>query len=212
MKIGREGGTIFLFPFLSGIKKMSKKILILNAPPRAGKDYLGNYLNSVYPNSEVVKFAEYLKLATHGLYGVIDSEGRIAPAHFLESVKDEPSDLFYGLTPRQAYIAVSERFFKVIYDKSFFGERLVEKIERSNAELFIVTDGGFVEEIQPLIDHFTEDNIKILHLFRTGCSFDNDSRDYIPSSNSITFYNTEEHFLSDVDNCLVSIINRWLEK
>lgn len=185
---------------------MNKKVIILNGPPQSGKDFLGTILYQHYPASVIVKFAEYLKNATHRLYGL----PKVKHDYF-EDVKDLPNKEFYGLTPREAYIAVSEQYFKPIHGKDFFGKALVKDILESPYSLHIITDGGFEEEIVPLINELGADNILIIHLSRVGCSFKNDSRLYInPLDVKVSkFINTESEFISDIYKCLIPTIDIW---
>lgn len=175
------------------------RILLLNGPPRSGKDAIGHALAQRIRGSRIVKMAEYLKLATHRLYDCVSEA--CEDAAFYELVKDQPLDVFFGLTPRQAYIHVSESYFKPIHGSAFFGDRLVETIKglwESDARTFIVTDCGFKEEVVPLIYAFKPSSISILQLRRKGTSFSSDSRGYLSSEfinghalNSGQLYNDE---------------------
>ena len=146
------------------------KIVILNGPPRSGKDTIADNLREFY----TLKFAGTLKQMTHALYGMPD-----IPSDFFEEVKDIPNKAFYDLTPRQAYINVSEQYIKPVHGLSFFGDRLVEKIRVMGLSHYVISDGGFYEEVIPLVKEFGADNTYLFHIKRPGFDFSEDSRTYL---------------------------------
>lgn len=155
------------------------KLIILNGPPGCGKDTLANHYEKVMINIQHIKFAESLKVMTHRLYNVPN------PEYYeqFQQCKDEPNyKYFYGLTPRQAYIAVSEQYVKKVHTPDFFGVKLVEKIntvqQTYGIETFVSSDGGLEEELLPVVKECGGRNILVVKILREGCGFDNDSRSY----------------------------------
>lgn len=179
-------------------------ILVLNGPPRSGKDTLANYIcrNSKIPFKHL-KFATKLKAMTHRLY---DVPKEIVPT--LEQLKDMPTLFFLGLTPRQAYINVAECMIKA-HGNQFFGEHLVKVIKQvsreNNIHHFVISDGGFEEELLPLIKSFGKDSIKIQKIIRKGCSFKNDSRHYLE-------YCPVEFLSTLINDDLNSFLSKGLER
>lgn len=156
-------------------------ILLVNGPPRCGKDTIGqilkdNYRGTVY----VTKMAKALKERTHALYGLM-ANGEPLPHDHYEKTKDQPSHFFLGISPRQAYIAVSERLMKPLHGSRIWGDLLLHDIQMHalNADLVVVTDSGFAEEAHPIVYEFGDGNVTLLHVMREGCNFDKDSRSYI---------------------------------
>lgn len=188
---------------------MDKKVIIINAPPRSGKDYLGEALTQRLSNAVVVKFAEYLKEATHRLYGFVNRK-----SDYYEDMKDVPNRDFFGLTPREAYIAVSEQYFKPVHSTDFFGRILARKILYSSYQTHIVTDGGFVDEVLPLVEKIGANNVLIIHLHRKDTSFKEDSRQYITVDGvqTVEFKNTEDQFILDIDQCIVPSLKKWINE
>ncbi len=88
---------------------MSFKIILVNGPPRSGKDTIGQLLCQRLP-LVLDKFARKLKEAAHALYGMPE-----LPHDHFEACKDTPLEQFFGKSPRQVYIAVSETYFKPLH-------------------------------------------------------------------------------------------------
>ena len=156
-------------------------IVFLNGPPKSGKDYAGRAILSLFPGARTAKFSRILKERTHGLYGIYDN-GRPVPHDWFEDCKDEPAKEFLGLTPRHAYISVSEGYLKPKHGESVLGELLVQELLSHSAPLVAVTDSGFVQEAEKVVEHFGAARCKLVQLHRKECSFDNDSRGYVDLS------------------------------
>lgn len=158
------------------------KIILVNGPPRAGKDTA----QEAVPDSVRAKFAQAVKEGTHAAFGLSLTD---YPMDVFEAVKDEPNTLFFGKTPREAYIAYSEMFMKPFTgDQEVFGKLLIRWIEGVEMEWdvynlpplpFIITDSGFLPEAEALVREYGAENIKLIRVHREGCNFDNDSRSYI---------------------------------
>ena len=139
-----------------------KKIIILNGPPQCGKDTLANFLFSMFENVVHVKFANELKTMTHRLY---NTDSQQADAY--EALKQVLSEDFHGLTPRQSYINVSESYVKKFHGKDFFGKQLcrtIDSLPKNENTIFIVSDGGFIEEVIPLVTTYGSDKIAVIKI------------------------------------------------
>ena len=152
------------------------KIILLNGPPRCGKDYAGNLLTG--PGARVAKFAHVLKERTHAAYSILH-RGQPAPHDWFETTKDEPCGEFLGRTPREAYIAFSEQFMKPLHGVDIFGRLLLAELAKHEDDLVIVTDSGFREEAEVLVKHYGAHNVRHVRLHREGRTFSGDSRGYI---------------------------------
>lgn len=82
------------------------RVILLSGPPKAGKDESVRQIQTLFPRTFRLGFADCLKDSVHAAYGMPG-----VPFDHFEAVKDEPRDEFFGSTPRQAYIAFSETFF-----------------------------------------------------------------------------------------------------
>ena len=153
---------------------MSKKIVLLNAPPGAGKDFAAQFLVKNVKDCRLDKFARVLKERTHALYGFPNRDFM-----YYEDTKDIPSTDFLGLTPRQAYIRVSETYFKPTHGARVFGELLSKELSNISEEVIAISDSGFCEEAKVLIEKYGTSNVLLIKIHREGCDFSEDSRDYI---------------------------------
>lgn len=165
------------------------KVLFVNGPPGAGKDSVGKIAGLYLPDVQVAKFAKALKERTHALYGLYwphegGDQGPL-PHDSFDAVKDQPRDEFMGLTPRQAYIAVSETYMKVQHGQRIWGEILKrELLDQCGppGQLFVITDSGFRPEAEVIVEAFGADRCALLRVSRPGHDFKNDSRGYVDLS------------------------------
>lgn len=159
------------------------KIIILNGPPRSGKDTIGRMLGELGDDIYVTKFALPIKSMAHRLLGLND-------AHYdsYDDVKDKPNEDFYGITPREFYVALSQLLMKPLYGEGFFGRLLVRDIIREAEEreaagrklnYVVITDGGFKPEVRELADEFGAHTMLLCHIYRPNTNFIGDSRRYI---------------------------------
>lgn len=159
------------------------KIVLFNGPPRSGKDTAAKmamqYLNG---NGVFYRFAGPLKDAAHALFGMsgIDQE------HF-DQVKDVPCASFFGMTPREAYIWLSEKAVKPHFGNDFFTRVAINVIKQFDDRIIVISDCGFAEEVAGLIKEFGSDNVAIVYLKRQGTSFANDSRSYVTNADCKQF-------------------------
>lgn len=150
---------------------MNRPIIILNGPPNCGKDTLADALSDVAVKVEF----------KHALYKETAKYCKVDLSHFTNLATNRSTKEKYihmlGCTPRGALIHVSENIIKPQYGKQFFGKALARTIsQRPWASAFVVSDGGFDEEIEPLHD---VGKVLIVRVLRDGCSFEGDSRKYL---------------------------------
>jgi len=157
---------------------LTRKILLLNGPKRSGKDTLGRAIARLHDEVGVFKFAGALKAMTHGAYGITHG-GLVVDDDYFEDRKDQPCEEFYGITPRHAYIAMSERLMKPMHGQSIFGELLRKVLHASPFQVAVVTDSGFRSEAEVLIEEFGRESVFLVHLHRLGHTFAGDSRSFI---------------------------------
>ncbi len=157
------------------------RVFLINGPPASGKDTFGEILaKQLGGRTAVVKFAHALKVATHAAVSLLAGVTKIPGPHDFEGRKDEALPEFFGVTPRDAYIQMSEKFAKPLFGEGFFGEVLAARIknmhEQVGIENFVVTDCGFQDEVEVLRDSFMGADFVMVQVLRTGATYDGDSR------------------------------------
>lgn len=196
----------------------NSKVILLNGPPGSGKDTAANHLSHWLPGGPLTypclrKFATHVKEGTHALLGLFDGGGRPLRFDYFENEKDERLDLFYGMTPRQAYIWFSEEVMKPKFGTRVFGEIEARKIE--DDRVYIFSDSGFVDEALEVVNVVGPENVLLVNLHRHGHTYAGDSRSYLTaeqiglsSQNHRSVFNDGgQRFFDDV----LQVCGTWLE-
>lgn len=153
------------------------RVLLLAGPPGSGKNTVAGALvnrqNAVHRElvAATASFARKLRAQAAGLYGL-----SVCRVEDFDADKDVLRPELYGLSWRQALIAVSERLVKPVHGEEFYGRELVHEIRRRDAdgwELVVVHDSGFAPEARPVAELWPTARIE---LRRTGAGYDGDSR------------------------------------
>lgn len=167
------------------------KVILFNAPPRAGKDtaadLLTKYLNGFDGvNAFRYSFARPLKEATHALYGID------APWDAFEFTKDMPQEKFFGLSPREAYIKVSEEMVKPVLGAEHWGNVFLSQVKKyggfKGESVVVVSDCGFITEVLQIKKEIQAHNMFLVYMEREGTSFKNDSRSYVKDPSIPSYY------------------------
>lgn len=146
-------------------------IVIFNGPPASGKDEAAKYFEKYGFKHLSFKRVLFEKTCEH--FGV-DYKWFMEGYHDREE-KEKPSDKLKDLSRRQAMIYTSEYVLKPKYGKSYFGVQVSNEI---GSEDYCISDGGFEEELHPIINKNGTNNIILVQIGRSGCSYENDSRRY----------------------------------
>jgi hypothetical protein len=173
-----------------------KVVLILNAPPGAGKDTLagdddwcqriGDMLLADYQIDKGGPFScdvEHMSFKS-GMFNILSSVLHVGldpegVSEFYDryddrALKEQPWDKLGGMSPRQLMIFLSENFMKVAFGKEVFGEYTAQKIKDSSSTFIISSDGGFAEEIDEVVKAVGAENVYIFQWSADGCSFNGD--------------------------------------
>ena len=174
----------------------NKTVIILNGPPGSGKDTIADFIAAEFN-------ADHLRFKTK-LYAITALINNIKLDTFMRYASDKDTkdsvELARGLTARQLLIETSENVIKPYYGKDYFGNDVGDSILTSDKSLFVLSDGGFPEELSSMIaaGRLNRSDVVIVKLYRNGCNFDNDSRSYFDESllhsdiKVITFVNNLE--------------------
>ena len=166
-----------------------KRIVLLNGPPRSGKDTAASHLVPYFAFQKM-KFAAPLKRAVAGLldmsvtaleehkdnqFNILSKESYVEIDNYgTKRTEYGPKD-----APRRLLIDLSESFLKPKYGDTFFGRLATREINRSSYNLIIFTDSGFATEASVITRLYRRENVLLVRLHREGCTFENDSRSYL---------------------------------
>ena len=150
--------------------------VILNAPPGAGKDTIADLLVAGHGFKKFQMKTELNKAVAYH-YGISLAEFEEMAGD--RDLKEIPVDFLDGKSPREAQIHVSEDLIKPKHGKDYFGRMAALACSDSKVAKAVFSDGGFEEEIRPLIQVF--EKVAIVRLRREGYTFENDSRNYLES-------------------------------
>ena len=180
-----------------------KTVVIFNAAPNAGKDVSADYMHSYFQSGQRLSFKEALYQDTAEYFGIDvndlieyheDRNLKETPSEmFYKYDKHSLKQYFFALlfvigavfnirylmslgyySSREALIHVSENIMKPKLGKDYYGLKVLDKVEHSSERYSFASDGGYVEEVLPLLD--AGYNVYVVHLERLGATFDNDSR------------------------------------
>lgn len=182
------------------------KVIFLNGPPRCGKDTLAEILHRRL-KTKTLKFADPLKRACHALFSLD------VPNEYYDSMKDQKTSSFLDNTPRSVYISMSQEYIKKKFGDNFFGKILLNTIrENTKINAFVISDSGFYGESQVVSEAISPKNCLLIHIYRNGCNFSNDSRSYIklPGVDSAKLYNNLS--MEYLKKSGLTIISSWLEE
>jgi len=185
-----------------------KRLLLINGPPRSGKDTAGNFFKKHLSNAAVYKISKPLKDAFAGLFQLRGSDLH----DMLEEHKDEPQEIMGGASPREIQIFLSESVCKPNFGYDFLGKVAAHAIDNMMARYIIINDIGFDEEIVPLTQKLGGENTFLLYLKRDGCDFSKDSRNYIdapdiPKANQYNIHN--KYDLDLFEEQIKKVIDAW---
>lgn len=161
---------------------MPNKILLLNGAPGCGKDTVAHIINELAGLQTVIeKFALPLKMTAGTLHAV-------SPTEFFEKYdtpeeKDKPQDAFFGKTPREVQIAISEDLLKPLHGKDVFGKLMLARLKDVPSHVdVIISDSGFKEEAETLVEAYGAYKIELWQITPYGKDFSNDSRSIVDLS------------------------------
>lgn len=154
----------------------SNKVIILNAPPNAGKDEIAMGLCINFDATHEEMKAPLFTIGA-AMLGITEEVFRVKYSNreWKESVHP-----LINMTIRQLFINISEVMLKPLLGISVFGKLAANRMDADTLEDYgyVFSDGGFDYELQPLIDKFCADSVYVVRLHRDGCTFDGDSRSY----------------------------------
>ena len=147
-------------------------VLLLNGPPKCGKDTIAK--ESGMPRASFKTELFRILLNAYPAFRPCDLTDEDA----YRRLKETPIPMFSGRTLREELIRISEDVIKPAFGKHYFGHALARDLG-STDQSYIVSDGGFKEEVEALIECGYGHKVLIARVIRPGCTFDGDARGWI---------------------------------
>lgn len=147
-------------------------IILFNGPPRSGKDFAADHFKK--KGFKHLSFKYQLYKETIKYFDV--NEQWFMTRYKNRTEKETPSALLGHMSCREAMIYVSEQVIKPKKGLDFFGKQVANEIEDDKD--YCISDGGFIDELIPVINRIGSDNFVLVQLTRDGCDYSTDSRRY----------------------------------
>ena len=187
----------------------TRKLILISGPPRSGKDTATDYLVAEL-GAYAFKFSAPIKAAIRAAFELHDDE-----VQYAESIKGEPSVLFYGNSYRATQISFSEDWAKPFFVQEIFGKLAARHLRNAITQdpersLFVCSDSGFTAEAEPVIEVFGRKNVLLVRVYRTGTSFAGDSRSYIDLDGVATVSVTNDATIEGYHQSIKRIALDWI--
>jgi len=181
-----------------------RPLILLNGPPRSGKDEGAAYLYSKY-NAHWFRMSQPIKDGLRAMFSMTEQQYKEC-----EAKKDTKMEYLFDLSFREAQIAFSEVFAKEVFGITVFGHLAARKVAKSVSRLFVCSDSGFAQEAHPFVQLVGAKNVLVLRLHRRGCNFDRDSRSYINIEGATNLDLENNGSLTMYRETLDGVVHGWL--
>ena len=172
------------------------KLILLNGPPRSGKDTAARFIvdePTLISNPTVFeKFSLPIKHAFAGMMMTgVDDWGNVEG---YEADKSSPIPLLGNVSYRAWQIAFAEDFMRHSFGTNIFSKLLLSRLEeyQRNEEgvewLCVISDCGFQAEVDFLTREFPPSDTALFNIERPGTSFAGDSRETVVPSDPAIFH------------------------
>lgn len=148
-------------------------IILFNGPPGSGKDAAADYFKDL--GFKHLSFKYQLYNETIKYFNV--DKNWFMDGYKNRNEKEKQSYMLNHMSRREAMIHVSENIIKPKHGLDYFGNQVANEIDLSKD--YAISDGGFVDELVPVINKVGSENFVLVQLARDGCSYSSDSRRYL---------------------------------
>lgn len=148
-------------------------IVLFNGPPGSGKDRAADYFKH-RKGWKHLSFKYQLYKETCNYFGC--NKEWFMERYDNRDLKEVPHIDLGHMSCREAMIYVSEKVIKPKRGLDYFGNQVANEIKLSKD--YAISDGGFVDELIPVINKVGTDNFILVQLTRNGCDYSTDSRRY----------------------------------
>lgn len=181
-----------------------RPLILLNGPPRSGKDEGAAYLYSKY-NAHWFRMSQPIKDALRAMFHMTEAQYKEC-----EAKKDTKMEYLFDLSFREAQIAFSEVFAKEVFGITVFGHLAARRVAQSVSRMFVCSDSGFAQEAHPFVQLVGAKNVLVVRLHRRGCDFSHDSRSYINIDGATNIDLENNGSLTMYRENLDGVVNGWL--
>lgn len=188
--------------------KRPLQIILLNGPPKSGKDLIGLYL---YDHHEfnIYSFGTPIVETMGVLFPEAMKDGYRA---FKETIVSKKKNI----SGRDMMISFAEEFIKPKLGKGFFATVLANEILKRDVleswRNIVICDLGFDEEFDDLVSTLRnaglEASFEIWHISRPGCSFIGDSRNLVWRKSIRTIDIVNDESIDDLYAQVDEVLNR----
>jgi len=147
-------------------------IVLFNGPPACGKDHAADYFKA--QGYKHLSFKYQLFKETIKYFNV--GEKWFMERYNDRSLKEVPTYWLGNMSCREAMIYVSEEKIKPRKGLDYFGKLVADEIDVSKD--YAISDGGFIDELLPVVEKVGKENFRLVQLTREGHDFSSDSRRY----------------------------------
>jgi hypothetical protein len=179
------------------------KFIILNGPPRCGKDTAAKAVEK-YFSPELclhIKMSAPLK----SIVKLLTQQ----PEDYIETFKENPLEELNNHSYRSAQIEVFEKLAEV-FGEDWLGKVAVRRIQQSFQEFFIFSDGGREMDILPLLKEYGEESIMIIQIQRDGCNFKGDIRHYLSLGASVRLHSVVNEEIKHFELEIIDLVADFL--
>lgn len=149
-----------------------KKIICFSAPPGSGKDLAADYLHREL-SIQKYSIAYPIKQLVSNIYG--------CSIKYLEENKDKSLPELMEATPRDCFKGYGQ-LLKKLHGEDIWIKETIGNILCNNGNVFSISDIGFKNELQRIVEIFGVENVFLIYIHRSGYGFDKDSRNYVPAN------------------------------
>lgn len=191
---------------------MDKKIVLFNGPPGSGKDTAAMIAENDFWCCEIMEFKQKLfsialeisGMDYHVWFSIYNNRKDKGRAN-----KETPLPELGGLSQRQFLIKISEEWVKPVFGERYFGEAAAKAVAESSNILFFFSDSGFMEEVYPLFDLVGKYDVLLVKLYREGCSYEGDSRNYLPEEEFINVAHITNEDIEDFQRDVLEVVSAF---
>ena len=158
-------------------------IVLLNGPPGVGKGVIAHELTQQVVGLKEFSFANRLHeiaIVTTGLHRNV-----YFAMYNNREMKDVPQKEFLGFSPRRLIQVLAEDMYKPVFGDDYFAKQMAE--ECAPHGLVVFDDLGFQIELSTMVEKFGAEEITVLRIYRDGCDFAKDTRNYLYPPNVRSF-------------------------